>query len=205
MTTSDEPVLLEARQTDCAGDVLARAFQDDLWMSHIFPDADERRGSLPWFYRGVVRHCRVYGEVYTTPNVEGVACWLSPGKAKFTVWRVIRSGMALVMMRLRRGQRRRFMDATAPLDVEHQRLMPGAHWYLLALGVEPASQGQGIGSKLIEPVLRRSDAEGLPCYLETPSERNIAFHERRGFTVASELGIPGGSVKMWTMARPPRR
>jgi GNAT superfamily N-acetyltransferase len=55
-------------------------------------------------------------------------------------------------------------------DEIHKRIMPDPHWYPVVLGVGPACQGQGIGSALIQPVLKRADADGVPCYLEAVTD-----------------------------------
>ncbi len=59
-----------------------------------------------------------------------------------------------------------------------------SHFYLFVLGA--AEQGRGIGSTAIRPVLDRCDADGLPAYLESSSERNRSFYERLGFQVLWE-------------------
>jgi hypothetical protein len=51
----------------------------------------------------------------------------------------------------------------------------GPHWYLMTVGTRTAKQGQGLGSKLVEMGTSRADAAGLPCYLETGTDSNIAF------------------------------
>ena len=88
-------------------------------------------------------------------------------------------------------------------DAEHKRLMKTPHWYLWALGVEPNSLGLGVGGRLIQPVLARADAEGLPCYLETETEGNVVFYQKRGFDVLSAGEVPGHGVKIWTMVKKP--
>ena len=76
-------------------------------------------------------------------------------------------------------------------ETRKQLLVKRPHWYLWALGVAPRCQGQGIGSKLIEPVLARADAEQTPCYLEALTEKNVAFYQKRGFAVVHESKLPG--------------
>ena len=73
--------------------------------------------------------------------------------------------------------------------------------YLLFLGVEPGQRGQGIGSLLIKPVLKRADEENLPCYLETMKEVNLAFYGKHGFRVADEKQIPNGGPHIWALLR----
>jgi ribosomal protein S18 acetylase RimI-like enzyme len=78
-----------------------------------------------------------------------------------------------------------------------------SHWYLFILGTEPAAQGQGLGSALLAQALARVDADGMPAYLESSSERNLVLYGRHGFEITSEVAIPGGP-RIWPMWREPR-
>lgn len=61
-------------------------------------------------------------------------------------------------------------------------------WYLSILGIDPASQGQGLGARLLAPALAAADEAGVTCYLETFSARNESFYARAGFNaLASHL------------------
>ena len=71
------------------------------------------------------------------------------------------------------------------------------------LGTEPASQGQGLGSAVLGPVLEQCDADGVGAYLESSKERNIDFYARHGFRVTDELRLLRGP-RMWGMWRDPR-
>jgi ribosomal protein S18 acetylase RimI-like enzyme len=55
------------------------------------------------------------------------------------------------------------------------------HWYLPFVGVDPAAQGRGVGSKLMAAALALVDADGLPAYLENTNPRNRPLYERFGF------------------------
>ena len=77
------------------------------------------------------------------------------------------------------------------------------HWYLLLLGADPLMQGRGIGGQLMRPVLDCCDREGLPAYLETQKESNLAFYERYGFAVERKLEVRG-APPVWTMRREPK-
>ena len=75
--------------------------------------------------------------------------------------------------------------------------------YLSIIGTDPAAQGRGVGSALLEPVLRQCDEDGIPAYLESSKERNVAYYARHGFRVRDELTLPRGP-RMWLMWREPR-
>ncbi len=79
-----------------------------------------------------------------------------------------------------------------------------AHWYLAFLGTDPASQGRGLASACLAPVLARCDAEGTLAYLETATPANLPFYAGQGFAVTGEVTLPGGPL-LWLMTRPPRR
>ena len=57
------------------------------------------------------------------------------------------------------------------------------HWYLPWFGVDPLSQGMGLGGRLLTDCLEIVDTDRLPTYLETPNPRNISFYRRHGFEV----------------------
>ena len=78
------------------------------------------------------------------------------------------------------------------------------HWYLNVLGIHPDLQGRGFGSHLMQPVLRRCDEQGLPAYLETDTERNVALYKRHGFEVTERFDLPGGGPPIWLMWREPQ-
>jgi ribosomal protein S18 acetylase RimI-like enzyme len=79
------------------------------------------------------------------------------------------------------------------------------HYYLAVLGTEPAAQGKGVGSALLQPILERCDEEGTGAYLESSKESNIAFYARHGFEVMSELKLGRGrGPSIWPMWRNPR-
>ena len=79
------------------------------------------------------------------------------------------------------------------------------HYYLAVLGTEPAHQGKGIGSALMQPVLELCDREGVPAYLESSKERNVPYYRRHGFEVTEELHLPGRGPPVWLMWREPRQ
>jgi ribosomal protein S18 acetylase RimI-like enzyme len=87
--------------------------------------------------------------------------------------------------------------------MEEQHPHDPSHWYLFILGTEQAVQGRGLGSALLAQVLARVDVDGMPVYLESSSERNLALYGRHGFEVTSEVAIPGGP-RVWPMWREPR-
>ena len=198
-------VPLVRAHSEQAGSVLARAFQGDPLYAYIFADEGERSRALQALFIAVVKYAHIYGECHTTRDIDGIACWLRPGKTELMFWRILRTGLGLQtsVARFSPDARSRFLGVVRNADEAHKRLMPGPHWYLWALGVGPEMQGQGIGSRLIQPIISRADSAGLPCYLETQTESNVRFYERRGFRVLESGGVLVHGVAFWAMMREP--
>ena len=203
-----------------ASESLARAFFVDPLIVYYVPDEDMRRRALPVFMRVMLRYTLAHGEVWTTPGLDGLACWLPPGRTELSNWGLARAALGVVPLRV--GWlflRQSWGDGSSPLPVRqllervsrvegrfdqiHREIAPGPHWYLMTLAVEPARQGQGIGSRLIAPMLERARAANLPCYLETMTELDVAFYRKNGFQVAHQETIQPGDLASWALVRWP--
>ncbi len=86
------------------------------------------------------------------------------------------------------------MDASHPAE---------PHWYLLQIGVDPASRGKGYGEALMRYGLERCDQDRVPAYLESANPRNISLYERHGFEPLTPLQV-GTSPPVVPMLRPAR-
>ncbi len=195
--------LVKTEQKMAAARTLALAFTHDPLMQFAIPDAAARPGILAWLFGTVVHYCILYGTVYATPALDGVACWLPPGKTTLTPVGIARAGMMAMGFKLGRSAAWRFLANLRYTDHLHGQLIPAPHWYLWAIGVDPACQGQGIGKKLVAHGLENPDKEAMPCYLETHNPKNVAFYRKFGFKVASDGVIPKRDLRVWAMVRQP--
>jgi len=189
-----------------SANVLGRAFLDDPLYLHLLPSLGDRQDRLPWLMQFGLGYGLQWGEVFATAGtVQGSAVWLPPGESIIHPDRL----MDLVAEgpgRLGEDAFERFVRFMMLGQRLHHDAMPEPHWYLMLLGVEPALQGQGLGSALLAPMLTRIDAARLPCYLETTNHRNLDFYLEHGFEVVTEMHIDEeDGPKIWTMRREPRR
>lgn len=200
---STAPVRLLPSQKPQAVEVLTRAFRDDAGYEYVFPDPDQRLRSLRRLWHALLAYTLLYGEVYTTADLAGIACWLAPGKTELSLRQALRTGFALprAVLGFPKEGRQRFADVMNYNADVHRRLSLGPHWYLAALGVDPAHQRRGVGGALLGAVLPRADAEGLSCYLEAINEENARFYAKRGFVVVHEGDVPGHPFKLWSLLR----
>lgn len=180
-----------------------RAFYHDPLYRNILPDDSTRETLAGWELGLVARYCLRFGEVYATPGLTGCACWLPPGQTDFTEERMAQVGMDAPAARLGPQAAARYDIFVKESEHYHHQVAPGAHWYLVVLGVEPAEQGRGLGRALLQPILARADAGGHPIYLETAHKSNLDFYAKFGFTVKAQAPLSGGGAYLWYLVRAP--
>jgi ribosomal protein S18 acetylase RimI-like enzyme len=197
---------LAPEQARAAGDCLARAFADDPVWTGVFPDPQRRPHRLAELFRALVRMHLLGQRPLTTPDLAGVALWRPPGsRARLRDTVRSRFVMPRAVAGFSRDERRRLIGTTRQFEGRRAALVPEPHWYLECLGVEPACQGEGIGTALVSRVLDEADAHGAPAYLETETLANVHFYERLGFEVVEQHVAQAVGVPVWLMVRPPQR
>jgi GNAT superfamily N-acetyltransferase len=176
---------------------LGRAFHDDPVFAWMFPGEAKRRRWARRFFDIRVRQLLPQDEVYAIPGV-GAAVWAQPERWDLG-WRGVADMLPLTIGLGRRAPRATIGNAR--VEAAHRRVEP--HWYLAVLGVDPPRQGRGLGTALLAPVLEQCDRDRIGAYLETATEKDVAFYTRFGFRVTDELRLPDGPP-MWPMWRDPR-
>jgi GNAT superfamily N-acetyltransferase len=196
---------LTLSQIKPAAAVLARAFYQDPFFTFVIPDGSRRVKILPWLFERMLRYGLRYGRVLGTPSLEGVAIWLGPENPSLRLPGALWSGLFLLPFKLGCQGLLRSLRLEACAGRLHKTCLTSRHWYLVAMGVEPSLQGQGLGAALLAPILAQADRDALACYLETNNQTNLPFYQRNGFTVVGHAqAIPSGPYT-WGMLRKPKR
>ena len=184
-------------------DVITRAFDDNVATSWLMR-ADHRRVEALHLYFDTLLRRLVWphGEVWTTEGtVQGASLWVPPDKWELGF--LTELAMAPSMLRAFGWSRAlRSLNGVNAAQRHHPKV---PHFYLSVLGVEPSLQGRGLGKALMQPVLERCDAEAVPAFLETESEKNVRLYTGRGFELTETEPLPGGGPLIYYMWRPPRR
>lgn len=203
MAQTPTPIPLLAYQHKLASEVMGRAFLHDPLWKYLIPIETRRAPAVSLSMNIVVRYSLLYGKVYTTEALDGIACWLPPGETTPSFSRLVRIGVRSAPFQLGWTGFFRYMAVENYSGKIHKNIAPGYHWYLWAIGVKPSQQGQGIGGMLLQPVLAQADIDHLPCYLETMNAKNVSFYEKYGFQVVSDGTVPGHGLRIWAMRREP--
>lgn len=182
-------------------DVMARAFDDDPVMNFIAKQDGHRSQRIRRFIQlGLTNLTFPYGETYVAEGFEGAMFWNPPGGRPHGLLNDLKLMPAMVRIAGLSGLR----QAIGALDMMEKKHPEEPHYYLLAIGVDPPFQGQGVGTQMAAPILTRCDHEGVPAYLESSKERNVPLYERWGFKVVETVELPKGGPRVWRMWRDPR-
>lgn len=178
---------------------LAQSFVDDPLVIAICEAAPAlREQRMLWSFRIAVRtHCLAAQPAWLIADADGTAMGAvlvtrpratGPGISDllFTTRALWHVGTHTVMRGMRAAQT---IAAHAPR---------GPFTYLRTIGVHPAAQGRGLGSQLVEQVIRAAPPS-LPVYLETAKERNLSFYAHHGFACIGEFSCLG--VPVWRCMR----
>lgn len=192
---------LHAEDVGAAAGVLARAFRDNPGMLVLFKgDPPELRLRLlePCMHGFIQAVCR-YGVAEVAKedgNVVAVSLSFAPGRFPPP----FRSQLTMAKGPIRAGLFRAVRFAR--IDQEMRRRHPHyPHWYLWFLGVDPARQGQGLGSRLLDSLRDKARRDGVACYLETDKQSSVRLYRRHGYEVENEEILKGLELKLWFMRR----
>ena len=220
-TTADQnveerPQLLSHRDLDEAAAVLARSFDVEPGGRAMFPDPQLRRRYLEVGGRMQIDAALPYAAVYgleVDGRLAGISVWQPPSTKPQLLGAVARNGRELaaqapalaratphVLSLLPRHARdgARLMRARNRAAKQASR---GRAWYL---ATDPEFQGRGVARRLLDHVLDRCDADGLPAWLETTDPANPPLYEHLGFRTLLHLEEPAWLPGFWVMRREPQ-
>jgi len=206
------------RHARAVGELLAAAFHDENVTRWLAPDVDARPATMAGFFTAMATSAFTTGSVdvlldrYDVPIAAGV--WLdhtAPASTdshdELAVDRTGGDGA----FGLDRPVTDPSRDPWTLLDQAMTASHPTRpHEYLMLLGVHPAYQGQGLGTRLLTHHHTWLDATGTAAYLEATSAESRALYARLGYDdhgdpihpagASGVGGVPGPTL--WPMWRP---
>lgn len=177
------------------GDTLLLSFSADPCVRYIFAKPSDFTAGWPRFVMAMGGRGMDHGAAFVTEDGAAASLWLPPGVEPDL------ETMFGILGEIVTPEKGEVLAQVGEQIRSHHPEEP--HWYLAAVGVDPARQGEGLGSAMIKEGLRLCDAQGLPAYLESSNPRNIPLYERHGFEVIG-LVQPGDYPPLYPMLRAAR-
>jgi GNAT superfamily N-acetyltransferase len=175
---------------------VAAAFARDPAWAFILNGEYER---LAAHFAGALFDVRVpRGNVWVTDDLAAVAMWDAPDGDDSAhahaegVWARYRASVGEDAF----ARLARYNDAVGAASPAEP------HWYLGVLATDPRRRREGLATAVLAPIVAHADRLGLACCLETSTTENRRFYERRGFTQATDVVLPGGPPTWWLRRAP---
>lgn len=190
-----------------ASELMARAFFEEPFAIYVAPNPTDRARALPLHFATLLRFYQGLNTVYQTRNLEGVCAWEPPcfdQPSNTPSDSIIPPALATELISaLGKEAWERYLTIISCMEALRQREMPDPHWYLALLAIDPQHQRKGIGSALLQPLLRQADAENRPAYLWTDQPSSVPFYQCHGFEIMTSMIEPNSGVQFWTLGRKP--
>ena len=179
---------------DQAVGTVVLAFSADPAARWLYPDPHQYAVNFPSFVRIFGGKAFEQGSAYSIGDFSGAALWLPPG---------VQPDEEALAGLIQRSVSEHKLEEVLGVFEQMGRYHPSEpHWYLPLIGVDPAQQGRGYGSALMEHALIRCDRDQKLAYLESSNPKNISLHERHGFELLGTIQV-GGSPPICPMRRKP--
>jgi GNAT superfamily N-acetyltransferase len=180
---------------------LAAAYPDYRWTSWAFPEDGRAQRLHRWAEVCAGLAGVDAGTTWVTDDCASAAAWSAPGApAPATdLQAVLDRDLPKIF-----GSRHRVVLASELLAAPGKPEEP--HWWLAAVGTRPGARHAGLGAAVLQPVLDRCDADGVPAALSTYMSTAVRWFVRFGFVVThSTRTAVDHELPVWTMVRRPRR
>jgi GNAT superfamily N-acetyltransferase len=159
--------------------VLCESFPNDPQTNYILGSAGNRATKLKRLMAYAFEYGMVKGNVEISDDGNAAAIWKNRHSGTMSVHLLVESILFLLtygpsgLQRISAMEKR--IAAFYPDNVSFN--------YLWILGTDPQQQGKGYGSAILTKAIREQELNKIPLYLETSSEANVKYYERKGFSL----------------------
>lgn len=177
----------KAKRTDkdLIVDILTKSFESNLSVNYIIKQDNNREKRIRALMDYSFEVCTVFGDVFLSDDNKACALIVYPDKKKTTLQSILLD-IKLILKAVSVGNISKTLRREKLIN-SIQPQMPMA--YLWFIGVDPHTQGRGVGSKLLQEFIDYSNSNNRPIYLETSTVRNLPWYAKFGFEVYCEQDL----------------
>lgn len=165
-------------------DILAKSFDGNKSVNHIIKQDFRRTERIKSLMNYSFEMCYRFGDVFMSEDKKGCALILFPEKKTFL--NSLLPDMKLIVSCIGISHLKKALIRESRIK---QLQLKGLKHHLWFIGVSPAAQTRGIGSKLLSEVIEEGRLKQRPICLETSTKINIPWYERYGFSIYNELDL----------------
>ena len=166
-------------------DILSTSFNENKSVNYIVQQDKKRIQRLKNLMEYSFDVCYLFGNVFLSDDKKGCALILMPEKKKTTLKSILLD-IKLVLSVVGLSNLKKAINRESEISKLHPKQ---PFYYLWFIGVDPADQINGIGTKLMNDVINEAKINHRPIYLETSTLKNIPWYEKFGFAVYNKLNF----------------
>ncbi|REL39193.1 GNAT family N-acetyltransferase [Rhodohalobacter sp. SW132] len=192
--SSSEIKKVNAKDRTRAIETIVLAFSSDPQLRFLYPDPLQYQTYAFDFFKAFGGNAFEQNSAHQAGGYSGVALWLPPDFHP--------NEEDLVNLIHKSADESKIQTVMAVLE-QMERYQPDEpHWHLPLIGTDPAKQGQGYGTALLQYGLELIDQQGSIAYLENTNPKNKPLYERHGFKVLGVIQVDD-SPPLFPMIRYP--
>ncbi|MGL4631940.1 MAG: GNAT family N-acetyltransferase [Leadbetterella sp.] len=168
-------------------DILCQAFAEEPQTLYMLGEGGNKQKRLARLMSYAFEKAMVNGKVELTEDKKAAAIWRNHHSQKWSFRLLIETLLFLKDFGFRRLSRITKMENSIVAHYPKE----DTFYYLWILGTSPSVQGLGYGSALMKPWIEKSQKEQIQIYLETSTESNLSFYQKKGFTKYEQIILEG--------------
>lgn len=174
--------------------ILTKSFDTNQSINYVVKQDGKRTSRIKALMDYSFEVCYLFGDIFLSDDKKACALVLYPDK-KRTTPKSILLDVKLILSCIGIENIKKTLSREA-LVKKIQPKVP--MYYLWFIGVETDSQNTGIGSSLLNEVIKDSESKRRPVYLETSTLKNLPWYEKFGFYIYHEAEL---SYKLFFLRR----
>lgn len=175
----------EAADKNLIIDILSRSFETNQSVNYIIKQGPARAKAIRALMDYSFEVCSLFGDVWLSDDRKACALVLYP-QQKRTSLKAIVLDIKLIINAVGLSGVKKALNRESRIKAKQPKESMAYLWFI---GVEPAEQHKGIGSKLLQELLKDAQTKALPVFLETSTEKNLPWYERFGFKIYDQLQL----------------
>lgn len=165
--------------------ILTKSFETNQSVNYIVKQDAKRVKRIKSLMDYSFEVCSMFGEVLLSEDRRACALVLYPDRKRTTL-KSIWLDLKLIFNCIGLSNVFKAMDRESKI----KKIQPKEQMcYLWFIGVNPLYQNFGIGGRLLSEIIKESEAENRPVYLETSTKGNIPWYKKFGFEVYDKLEL----------------
>jgi ribosomal protein S18 acetylase RimI-like enzyme len=175
----------EYKNKDLIVNILTGSFNDNKSVNYIIKQDEKRVERIKKLISYSFELCYRYGKVFISNDRKACALIILPEKKKTTLYSIYLD-LSLIFCCIGFRNIKKVMNRESKI---RQLQLRGNIYYLWFIGVYPDEQHKGIGTNLLNQIIKDAHMEHRTICLETSTLKNIPWYQKFGFSIYNELNL----------------